>query len=220
MKKLISNKKRGFTIPEVIVAISIVTLIIVAATNLLVSSMRVNNHNVKQIVAYNLAQEALEGVRNVRDGNWLHNQYFRGSEKAIFGHDFASESGYYIIDRKHLPFNPNGCSAFGKQINNVSYVAAHSPWEITKMTSQNDDLAKMTIAEYGDVQKYTHGRIGEDSGFKRYLEIKTIPYELAVGETRNDLKIAVTAIVEWEENSQIKSIHVPTILTDWKAGPL
>ncbi|MBU1445651.1 type II secretion system GspH family protein [Patescibacteria group bacterium] len=219
MKK-IRNKKNGFSIPEVIVAISIVTLVIVTATNLLVSSMRSNNHNVKQIIAYNLAQEAIEGLRNVRDGNWLHNQYFRGSDKALFGHDFSSETGYYIIDRKNSSFNPNGCTAFGKEINDASNVAAHAPWEITKMSSIDDDLAKMTVVQFGDINKYTHARIGEDSGFKRFLEIQTIPYELATGGTRDDLKIAVVAVVEWEENGQKKSVTVPTILTDWKAGPL
>jgi len=214
------KKQKAFTIPEVIVAISIITLIILAATNLLVSSMRVNTHNVKQIVAYNLAQEALEGLRNIRDGNWLHNQYFRGSDKNLFGHDFMDESGYYIIERKHSPFNPSGCTAFGKQINNASNVAAHAPWEITKINSPADDLTNLKITKYGQIKKYTHSTIGDDSGFRRFLEIKTIPYELATGEQRNDLEIAVIAVVEWEENSKKKSIRIPTILTDWKAGPL
>ena len=54
--KIKTNKKRGFSIPEVIVAISIVTLIIMTATNLLVSSMRANRNNVKanwQMTDYN-----------------------------------------------------------------------------------------------------------------------------------------------------------------------
>ena len=72
------NKQKAFSIPEVIVALAIVVLVIVSATDLLVSSNRANNLSIKNVIAFNLAQEALEGFRNIRDGHWIQNENWKG----------------------------------------------------------------------------------------------------------------------------------------------
>lgn len=207
--------KKGFSIPEVIVAISMVVLIILTATNLLVSSMRANSNNVNRIIAYNLAQEALEGVRNIRDGNWLQNQYWRGSEDySFFGEPFI-EDGSYVIQKKHNLFTKAQCS-MDRDLNDVGIVTSASPWEVFPYS---DDKSKLYIKE-SDYTEYTH-ELGQDfSGFKRWVEIKTIPYEGGLEEDRELLKISVTAVVEWEERSVTKSIRIPMILTDWKSGTI
>lgn len=220
MKKI--NIKKGFTLPEVLVAITMIVLIIVTATNLLVSSTRANRSNINQIVAFNLAQEALEGIRNVRDGYWLHNRYWRGDENVangIFGESFEVD-GIYIIDKKHEYFTAQQCTQSGSNMNQISTVASYSPWNIEKITSAEDMNAKLYIDDMGDVSRYTHNRTDKESLYRRWLEIKTIPYELPSGESRDDVKISVTAVVEWNELSRVKQVRVPTILTDWKAGPL
>ncbi len=107
MKKpsLQSGNKSGFTLPEVIVSISIIVIVIVAATNLIVSIIRTNTQNQNTLIAYGLAQEGLEGVRNIRDSDWLIGASFQGklgsktNPKIIWGQafpDFASmDSKYY-----------------------------------------------------------------------------------------------------------------------------
>ena len=214
----INKKQKGFSIPEVIVAISIVVLIIVTATNLLVSSMRANRNNVNRIIAYNLAQEALEGVRNIRDGNWLQNQYWRGDptgEYLFFGEAFI-EDGKYIIQKKHNLFKGDQCSQTIGFVNAPATVTEASPWEVF---SYNDEKSKLYIKE-SDYTEYTH-ELGQNfSGFKRWVEIQTIPYEGGLEEDEDKLKLNVTAVVEWEEKSMEKQLRIPMILTDWKSGTI
>jgi len=198
------SKKRGFSIPEVIVAISLVVLIILTATNLLVSSIRANKNNVNRIIAYNLAQESLEGFRNVRDSNWLQNQNWRGGDKYnFFGETFVKD-GKYIIGKKHLLFTEGQCTQPLDFVNNEGTVSAAAPWEISIYA---DEASKLYYGGGSDYTEYTH-QIGTNfSGFKRWVEVKTV----------DALKIGITAVVEWDERGVTKSIRVPTILTDWKS---
>ncbi|MBD3157052.1 prepilin-type N-terminal cleavage/methylation domain-containing protein [Candidatus Peregrinibacteria bacterium] len=212
----INKKQKGFSIPEVIVAISIVVLIIMTATNLLVSSMRANRNNVNRIIAYNLAQEALEGVRNIRDGNWLQNQYWRGNgDYAFFGEPFVGD-GNYIIQKKHALFSKGQCGQGADFVNDVDTVTAASPWELALY---NDEKSKLYIRE-SDYTEYTHEPVNNFSGFKRWVEIETVPYEGGLEEDTYKLKLNVTAVVEWEERSREQQLRIPMILTDWKSGTM
>jgi len=209
------NKKRGFSIPEVIVAMSLVVLIILTATNLLVSSMRANRNNVNRIIAYNLAQEAVEGFRNVRDSNWLQNQNWRGSDEYNFFGETFFEDGKYTIEKKHSLFTGDRCTQSLDVVNSEGIVRSAAPWEIAVY---NDEASKLYYGGGSDYTAYTH-QIGTSfSGFKRWVEIKTIPYDETVSEDMNSLKIGITAVVEWDERGVTKSVRIPTILTNWKSG--
>ena len=66
--------KKGFTLMEVIVAVGIVTSVLVftiALINFSVSGIRLNK---SKIIAFGLAQEGEEIVRNIRDNNWLNHK--------------------------------------------------------------------------------------------------------------------------------------------------
>jgi prepilin-type N-terminal cleavage/methylation domain-containing protein len=214
----IKTLKKGFTLPEVIIAVTMVALIIVTATNLLVSSIRANRSNTNQIIAYSLAEEGIEAMRNIRDGYWLNNVKWTGeeslkSERNILGDEFGSE-GYYIVEKKHPAFNQQQCQ------NEPSIVKGYAPWELSKILSGESDETKLYLKDFGDVKEYSSNPTGSPSGFSRWIYIKPIPYnKYEFSEERNDLKIYVAVTVEWEELSAKKSITIPTILTDWKAGP-
>lgn len=215
----IKTLKKGFTLPEVIIAVTMVALIIVTATNLLVSSIRANRSNTNQIIAYSLAEEGIEAMRNIRDGYWLNNVKWTGeeegvrSERNIFGEEFGSE-GYYIVEKKHTTFNQQQCQ------NEPSFVKGFAPWELSKILSVDSGETKLYLKDFGEVKEYTSSPSGSPSGFSRWIYVKPVPYnKYEFGEERNDLKIYVAVTVEWEELSAKKSITIPTILTDWKAGP-
>lgn len=212
-----NNKKvkKGFSLPEVIIAITILVLIIVTATNLLISSMGANVVNTNKIIAYNLAQEAIEGLRNIRDNNWIHNQYWRGSEKRLFGVSFEDD-GKYIIRKNHNLKTVEECRVLKDQSNTVSAVQNAAPWQLSNYTENESQLY---MSEDG-VNEYTHQPTNKTSKFRRYLEIETIPYDLATSENEDQLKISVTAVVEWLDKGEYEELRVSTILTDWKAGPL
>lgn len=208
--KNINKKQKGFTLPEVIVSVAIIVFVIVSATNLLVSSIRANNLNVNKIIAYNLAQEALEGFRNIRDGLWMHNQYWRGSDKNLFGVNFVNDGKYIIKKRENLR-TTDICS------NDAAGVKNAAPWELANYTQ---DASQLYLTS-GEPVKYIHEQTRNKSKFRRWLEVQTVPYDLVSDDAdQKKLKISVTAVVQWNEGGKEKELRLPTILTDWKAGPL
>jgi type II secretory pathway pseudopilin PulG len=76
----IGNKKTGetrmgFTLIETLVAISILLIAVIEPMSLTVQALQSAYYARDQVTAANLAQEAIEVVRNVRDGNVLTNAY-------------------------------------------------------------------------------------------------------------------------------------------------
>lgn len=63
------NRTSGFTLVEVLVAVSVLSIAILATFTAVSNSMKVTNFTEDQITAYYLADEALEYIRNRRDGN-------------------------------------------------------------------------------------------------------------------------------------------------------
>ncbi|MBN1494453.1 hypothetical protein JW911_01800 [Candidatus Peregrinibacteria bacterium] len=216
-KKLMKIKmnKKAFSLPEVIIAVSMIALIIITSTNLLVSSIRANRTNINQIIAYNLAEEAIEGLRNIRDGNWLNNQPWTSPaepQKQIFGSSFA-EDGFYIIERQHNFFPAASCDSPGyDNLNKISVVQNHAPWKLTKINSIEDMSKNLYLKEDGDIFIYSHEALISESGFSRWLEIINLNEEKT--------KIAVKAVVQWKDGSVAKTVEISTILTDWKSGPI
>ena len=66
-----SNSGHGFTLIETLVAISLLTIAIVAPMSLTAQSLASAYYARDQITAFYLAQEAIEAIRSVRDGNIL-----------------------------------------------------------------------------------------------------------------------------------------------------
>lgn len=63
--------ERGMTLVETLVAVTILSVAIVAPMLLTMQSLAAAYHARDQVIASNLAQEAIEAVRSVRDGNIL-----------------------------------------------------------------------------------------------------------------------------------------------------
>lgn len=76
MKKNFGSRA-AFTILETIIAITVIGLVITAATQLTQSSMKIGRSSMNQFIAFHLAEEGLEIVRNMRDSNWLQNTAWR-----------------------------------------------------------------------------------------------------------------------------------------------
>ncbi|MBI5140302.1 MAG: type II secretion system protein [Candidatus Vogelbacteria bacterium] len=63
------NKNKGFTLLETIVAITILMISIVGPLSLASKGIVYADYVKDEITAYNLAQEAMEAIRNIRDEN-------------------------------------------------------------------------------------------------------------------------------------------------------
>lgn len=68
----IKNRKKGFSIGEVVLSAFIVSVVLVTVVNLIASSLKNSMNSRDHIIASQLAQEGVELIRNVRDNNWAH----------------------------------------------------------------------------------------------------------------------------------------------------
>lgn len=71
------RSKRGFTLIEVILAVTVITTALVACISLISFSVSGIRLGKSKLLAVNLAQEGIEIVRNIRDSNWLGPNYKR-----------------------------------------------------------------------------------------------------------------------------------------------
>jgi prepilin-type N-terminal cleavage/methylation domain-containing protein len=65
------KKQTGFTILEMLLALSVLSVGIMATFTLSLANLNTAKDNYQRILAANLAREGLEIVRNIRDSNWL-----------------------------------------------------------------------------------------------------------------------------------------------------
>lgn len=84
-------KTKGFTIIESLVAISILATVVIGTMSAVQSSLSSSIFSKEQIVAFYLAQEAIEQIRNLRDENrlngrdWLTGLAANSSDPCYFG---------------------------------------------------------------------------------------------------------------------------------------
>jgi len=239
MKKTLTNKQ-GFTLVEVIVAFSVLIMVIVAATNLLVSVIRSNNENENTLVAYGLAQEGLEAVRNMRDSDWLLGAKFSGN---IGNSGCAWTECFPLSDVQDyiLNFNNDNTLTSG-DVKDASALSTVAPWKLTKfslsadpsptdwaVTSTNWKNTKLCLHPvdpsdsesnafwYKPSENGTcdNGTSDTPSLFSRYVEIQVL-----TTSSKNIQKYLVSSVVKWRELSRNKEVRLTTELTDWKGGPL
>lgn len=70
-------RNSAFTLAETILAIAIIALVITTTYGLSQNSLKIGRNSINQFIAYHLAEEGLEIVRNLRDSNWLQNKEWR-----------------------------------------------------------------------------------------------------------------------------------------------
>lgn len=95
VKKIIRNKS-GFSLIEIMAVLLIVSLGIIGVANLATQSIQAQTINRGSIVAYQLAQEGLEIVRQIRDTNWLQSLNWKT----------GMDSGTYCLDHKSAVLRP------------------------------------------------------------------------------------------------------------------
>jgi prepilin-type N-terminal cleavage/methylation domain-containing protein len=198
----LKTQKSGFTLVEVIVSMAIIVMVIFAATNLLVSVIRSNSENTHTLIAYGLAQEGLEAVRNMRDSDWLLGAKFEGVipgriQAKPWGDSFPTvEDGkhYFTIDYNH--FNTNALTVTASNLASMS-----APWVLKDITvpslaggvpdesvyAQSGDTVLYTSQDSDGDVTYTHTATGGDSTlFHRYVGVERLPYSVS-GKAQSSL---------------------------------
>lgn len=108
------NKKykniKGFSLLEVIISISIITVGLVGILSLVVQNIQVSYTNKSTMIASQLAQEGIDLVKNMRDENWI--------KGVSWDDDFANEGTMtFVIDYR-------GRSSLDETVNDISEAGA------------------------------------------------------------------------------------------------
>lgn len=217
------KKQRGFTLPEIVIGITVLLIAILTSTNLMVSITRSNKVNMNDLAAYYLAAEAVEGVRNIRDTQWLNNLKWTGDSKYDFwagsgavALDFSeAKNGSYILSRKVLDANITHLAAASSSFDS-KHVKANAPWLINRVSKGDLDNGAAQLVLAGKSHQLVHSKhlpllssgLVEKSRFSRHIVVELL----------TDSKMKVDAIVNWDESGRDREVRISTILTNWKGG--
>lgn len=135
-------KKNSFTILEVMLAIFVLTTAVGASFALIQQTLVAASISQSKLVAYYLAQEGIEIVRNIRDNNWL----LQGSNRTISWKNGLT-NGVWEADYSNLTLSPNlnrnlyieGASGFYK------YISSPLPGDVETSYKRT-----ISITEIGD----------------------------------------------------------------------
>ncbi|OIP80075.1 hypothetical protein COW94_01125 [Candidatus Peregrinibacteria bacterium CG22_combo_CG10-13_8_21_14_all_44_10] len=220
------NRKPGFTLIEILIAVAVLALTLTAMANLVIVTMRANASNMNTLQGYYLAQQGLEAMRNVRDSNWLQNYGWNlGSD--LWGDDFVcdpvSPEFYLLIDENtnitigSLEFVTGAVTHGGFPMVTPIIVASagsgyDAPWDITAISQASIDAggAQMYVdTETAGYEVFSHDNGGDESMFSRYIKVSYEDCDLD--------KVEVTSVVFWNERGTDREIALSTYLTDWQS---
>lgn len=227
-----SNAKRqqGFTLPEVIVAFSVLVMVITAATQILVTVLRVNADNVSSLVAYGLAQEGMEAVRFVRDSDTVLGLQFDGATKAksdesVWGEKLFDAAApavkFFTLEVKNAADLKAGCKKTGDftfdclpiQLMNLD---ASAGVDALKTDAKTLVYKKIDIATPGLVYFQNDTVAGEPltyvaTQFHRFIRVESLKTAAEID------KLRVSSVVSWTgNNGQPMQVVLTSELTNWK----
>lgn len=146
----------GFTLIETLVAISLLTVAIVAPMGLTAQSLSAAYYARDQITAYYLAQEGIEVVRSVRDGNVLENALGQQANLLDYNGKALTDISPFTVDtlvpidqgqaiRQCPTADPKSCPPLDSDGNVYGY---NSNWAPTRFTRY---ITATTLASTGGV---------------------------------------------------------------------
>lgn len=95
-----TNNKKGFTLLELLVSISIISILLLAFLTIILSSIKVNTKNDKDISALHIAQSEIEVVRKqIKDGN---TSFVNSENKGLVINNTLGNLYYKEIDGKRF----------------------------------------------------------------------------------------------------------------------
>jgi prepilin-type N-terminal cleavage/methylation domain-containing protein len=121
----LANEKAGFTLVEIITVLLIISLGMVGVLSLIVQNIQSQSLNKNTLIAFQLAQEGVEMIRDVRDTNWRNARPWRTS---LF-------SGNYYMDYTDIVPQIAPTSAYGNLKQDANGMYKDNPYPLTPGTS-------------------------------------------------------------------------------------
>ena len=198
--------KKGFTLIEILIAVSVLAVTLTAMASRVVVTIRVNAANMNSLQAYYLAQQGVEGMRNLRDSNWMQNYSWNNG----FECDELEMVKYYTIDEDdsvnalRIDFDMDAlpdyvADAFGS--------SPDFPWDLAVTLTDSPSNILYKVSDEGGYVKFMHDSNGEETVFSRYIEVSYDDCDIESAE--------ISAVVSWNERGSEKSLVLSTFLTNW-----
>lgn len=216
MIKFFKNKK-GETILETIIAVSILAIGVTLSSTLMASSLRNINTSKNRVIAVNIAREGIEAVRNIRDTNWLK---FSGNARECWNHmpgnlidspvddpDYCSDvcnGATPIAPGDYIVYKAEGTGGGVPLCTSVQRWRLHSPVEtlLAPINASNSLLYQVDI-EPVDVDTDGDGDFDNDKDIYNHLPVLvTNPANDALGRAnaqRTNFSRVIT--IEYLENT-------------------
>ncbi|MBN2884695.1 type II secretion system protein [Patescibacteria group bacterium] len=165
LKALKTNKyyfnKPAFSLIEIMAVIMIVSLGLVGTVNLAVQNIKAQTLNEDNLIAYQLAQEALELARQIRDTNWmLGNNWLESLTPGRYCVDYRNVEILSINAVNDCPLSRDGNNFYFSP--SIDDIADSVPSNFSRMieigsgTSSVPVLATVSwISRNGGIQNYT-----------------------------------------------------------------
>lgn len=188
--KINHQKKKGFTLIELVIAIFILSMGIVGIFNAFYMVNILTADSTDRLVAIYLAQEGMEITRNIRDTNWLKMDQYCASNDCTNGNIYSWMDGFYNCDM--------GCEAdYTTGTNNQ--LSAES--ELRVWLGNGRYLKLDTTALGNNFYSYVGGVSSIDSKFKRKIIINE---EVDVDGRMDNIHILkVRTEVSWDSKGTV-----------------
>ncbi|MDD5342629.1 MAG: prepilin-type N-terminal cleavage/methylation domain-containing protein [Patescibacteria group bacterium] len=201
------HNQKGFSLLEVVVAIFVIMVGLVAGLVLIYSSTKAAGSSKSELLASNLAREVIEVVRNERDSNWLE------IDSGVDVEWDAGLQGAGNIYEAILHFNDTG--DMGWTINYGNYTLA-SPETIVYY---NDPTGAKVYNQYIGIPS------GIATSFRRLISTNPICYD-GVNETivisgldcglNKKIGLQILVTVQWDEQGNTHIYNHEDRLYNWK----
>ena len=226
--KLKKIKLRGESIVEVVTATVILATILVSTFSILGRATQTNANIRNRVIALNIAREGIEGVRNIRDTNWL--KYSGNRRDAWLCLDSTSsqnacdsgtggktipdiDSGetYYIID-----FDKDDERYY------LEKTTFQDPINLSSSTYATDQEEMHLYRVPTPPRRYTHTSTGyTPTIFYRQLALEVLaPYNTSPtfctgNDSCENARLKVISKVQWKEDGALRTTTLETHLFDF-----
>lgn len=205
----LSSRQAGFTLLEMLLALSVLSVGVMAAFTLSTANLNTVKANGQRILAANLAREGVEVIRNIRDSNWLKIQANADCGGTLCTWDQNLDQGTSTIAYDKIDLGTN--IPAGKTIEDCFA-------DTTCMILEKNDTGYHIYTESGDPTNMARiiilKAICQDSDDTGDLEISS---DLTCGAIYEEkIGLQVTSQVYWHDFSKTHTIEVVEELYNWR----
>lgn len=149
----------GFTMIELLIALAVFMIGIMAAFSLSLQNLNTTKENANRVIAADLAREGIETVRNIRDSNWL----------AREANVLDTSLNQVVIWDKDLNISYSRVNYDGNNL--IGFTAPIVDFN----AAINNDEAKLYIKD----GFYIHDASGQPSAFRRAINLQSICLDIS-----------------------------------------